>query len=108
MTTSPGWHAPEPRVSLSRFVGRLVTVEATYTAEARRRHSDKAWIYLIKDVTVYPSAWEPHIWLELPQHVRRRLYAGSRFTFQAEVIQYERSASNTQDFGLAYVGWVKG
>ena len=105
--TPPPHHtiAP-PRSQLARLCGRVVTCEATYSNVARRT-AENVWLYHLADVLIYPSASFSHLWVDVPQQARRKLYEGTRFTFQGEVIRYERS-NGSEDYGIVFRKWVRG
>ena len=99
--TPPASHtiAP-PRSQLARLVGRVVTAVATYGNQALQTDTG-VWVYYISDIVVLPNTEVEHLWLQLPQHVRRKLFEGTRFTFRGEVCEYER-ANSSKDFGIRF------
>lgn len=92
--------APQ-RTALSRMVGRVVTVECTWSAIAKR-HESRGWLYHCTDVVVYPAATLEHLWLlDLPDKARRKLYEGTRFSFRGTVVQYQRQDGSI-DYGISF------
>lgn len=92
-----------PRTALARMVGRVVTVECTWSAVAKR-HEQRDWLYHCTDVVVYPAATLDHVWLlGFPDTARRKLYEGTRFTFRGTVEQYVR-LDGSADYGIKHIG----
>lgn len=90
------------RAELTPLVGRVVTAEATYTPQTRRR--DGTCLYLVRSVTIYPHWEADHFWLALPVKFARTLRNEQRFSFRARV-DYYRRADGSRDVGLNDV-WV--
>lgn len=101
--TPPASHtiAP-PRSQLARLVGRTVKCEAHY-GNVCWQFPDGKCLYYTYSVHVYPSATLDHVWIDIPARARRQLYEGTCFSFDGEVIRYER-ADKSFDYGLLYVG----
>lgn len=106
MTTLPASTQPLTRPLLSRYSGRVVTAEASYCKDTLALE-DGRWLYLLRDVCIYPNVLCHHIWLDLPMHARRRLVYDQRFTFRASVERYTRS-NGSEDFSLGFISFVAG
>lgn len=92
------------RPALARLVGRVVVAEGVLCRPYRDRNGKR--LRLVQQVYLYPHLSLDYLWIDVPPYVLKRVRYGTRFTFRAEVVEYQRT-DGSWDYGVEFVEWVR-